>query len=587
MEQCIREWLYLLDRKAKKSIPFLILMFLFSSLLDVIGVGLVVVFLGLLTSHSFSHYHLPFFASFLNRFSEKGLIIFAGVVIVSAFAIKTVLTYLIQVKMSFFCQSLASRLQIRLMSAYQQASYRYHLGKNSADLISRMQFNIGGYISNVLLPILSFISNTLIAGSILLLLLYVHPIATLILLAMFFLLAFTYDWVSKKRLSGMGKIAALSGGEIIKNIHHGLRGLIEARVLGVENHFLGSLEKITKRYAEANSLIIAMQQIPRYLIENAIAIFIVGVSLVGIASGFGASTIVTTVGMFAAAGARLLPTVNQLVTSMSQIRGSYHHMKLIYDEFIELDELKAQHSLNILLPDKNKLPFSKIQLENISFTYPNSKYSALNNINITLTKGQSIGLIGPSGAGKSTLINIILGFLDPEAGKLRVDDQPILNLRMWWNNFAYIPQTIFLLDDTLKRNIAFGVKEEDIHEARLLSAVKMAQLNSVVDQLTLGVDTLIGENGVRLSGGQRQRVALARAFYHERDIIIMDEATSSLDNETEKEVIDTIKRFKGNKTLIVIAHRLSTVEHCDVLYRIEKGCTTAVGSFQEVVGHIT
>ena len=184
-------------------------------------------------------------------------------------------------------------------------------------------------------------------------------------------------------------------------------------------------------------------------------------------------------------------------------------------------------------------------------------------------------------------MNIILGFLEPQQGHILIDGESIKNLRAWLNNFAYIPQTIFLLDDTLQKNIALGIEDEAIDETRVWNAVKMAQLTEVVHHLPQGINTVIGENGVRLSGGQRQRVALARAFYHERDIIVMDEATSSLDHETESEVINTIKRLKGSKTLIVIAHRLTTVEHCDVLYRLDHGRVSAVGSFQEVVGVVT
>ena len=181
------------------------------------------------------------------------------------------------------------------------------------------------------------------------------------------------------------------------------------------------------------------------------------------------------------------------------------------------------------------------------------------------------------------MVNLILGLIEPQQGQVLADSKPIQNLRAWLNNFAYIPQSIFLLDDTLRRNIAFGLEDDLIDDKQLWNVIEMAQLTEVVQHLPKGFDTLIGENGVRLSGGQRQRVALARAFYHARDVIIMDEATSSLDNETEKEVIETIKRLKGNKTLIVIAHRLTTVEHCDLLYRLEQGGVSAVGSFAEVV----
>ena len=273
------------------------------------------------------------------------------------------------------------------------------------------------------------------------------------------------------------------------------------------------------------------------------------------------------------------------MSAINQIRGYLYQTQLVYEELVELESItKGSKKIKSLYQKFDKLTFSTIFLSNVNYQYPHTDYSALKNVNITLHKGQSIRLVGPSGAGKSTLVNVILGFLEPESGQLLIDGKPIDNLREWLNNFAYIPQIIFLLDDTLRRNIALGIDDHEIDEDRITKVIQMAQLTEVVQQLPEGVDTLLGENGVRLSGGQRQRVALARAFYHERDVIIMDEATSSLDHETEQEVINTIKTLKGNKTLIVIAHRLSTVENCDILLRLEKGRITKVGSFADVVG---
>ena len=585
MKGYIKQFFYLLDAPAKKGIPLLILAFIFSSILDVIGVGLIGIFLGLLTNPHFFFEKFPTIAFLLHGISEKKLIIFSGLLIVFAFATKAIITLTIQTKIIFFCQSLAVRLKTRMMMAYQYAPYIYHLEKNSAYLISKIQDNVNSFIGNILLAVLNLISNGLITAAILLFLAFLHPFLTIFLLGMFFLVGFSFDLFVKRKLSTMGKIVALSNGEMIKSIHHGLNGVTEIRVLGREDYFLQCLNKVSYQYAHAAGVIVALQQIPRYLIENMMAIFIIGLSMGGIIAGFGMSSVIAMVGMFAAAGARLLPTVTQIMSTINQMRGSSYHMQLVYEELNRLDTMALDIAkLKSLSQNATKLPFSAIQLKHIAYQYPNTTHYALQDIDITLSKGQSIGLIGPSGAGKSTLVNVILGFLEPQKGELCVDGQSILHLRAWLNNFAYIPQSIFLLDDTLRRNIALGIVDEEIDEIQIWNAIKLAQLVEVVHQMPNGLDTFIGENGIRLSGGQRQRVALARAFYHERDIIIMDEATSSLDNETEKEVINTIKRLKGDKTLIVIAHRLSTVEHCDVLYRLEKGCITAIGSFQEVVG---
>jgi ABC-type multidrug transport system fused ATPase/permease subunit len=584
MKDFLKQFVYLLDAQAKRAIPFLLIAFIFASILDVVGIGLIGLFLGLLTN---PHYYLqkfPQIASLIYGVSEQRLVCYAGLTIIGAFIAKAILTLVIQTRVVFFCQTFSVRLKTRLMRAYQHAPYTYHLKKNSADLLSVIQNNVGSYINSVLLATLNFLSNAIIATFILLFLLISHPLSTSLLLGMFMVVGFGYDLASKKKLLAMGELQSELSGAIIKSVNEGLHGFTEIRVLGRETYFLESLNKVSVKFAHSAGVLTALQQVPRYLIENIIAIFIISLSLGGIALGHDAATVVAMVGMFAVAGARLLPTVNQIMTTISQVRGSYSNMNLIYQDLHELDQINAEYPVQqSLVESPDKLSFSNIHLKNVRYQYSQTKYSALQEINIEIIKGQSVGLIGPSGAGKSTLVNIILGLLVPQQGQLLVDGRPITNTRAWLNNFAYIPQAIYLLDDTVRRNIALGVNDVDIDEAKIWHAISMAQLMDVIQQLPEGLNTHVGENGVRLSGGQRQRIALARAFYHERDIIILDEATSSLDNDTEREVINTIKRLKGNKTLIVIAHRLSTVEHCDVLFRLERGSVAAVGSFQEVV----
>ena len=588
MTNYIKQSLYLLDAKAKKAIPFLIMAFVFSSILDVVGIGLIGIFLGLLTNPSFFLQKFPFVNVWLQGATEKKLIVFAGLLIVGAFIFKAIIALMIQMKTVLFSQSLSVRLKCRMMMAYQRAPYTYHLQKNSAYLLSRIQDNINAYINSVLSSTLLLFSNAIIAFAVLIFLLFLHPFSTVFLIGMFVLVGVGYDFFAKKRLSALSKVAALTSGEMVKSINEGLHGLSEMRVLGREKYFLNNLNRVSNDFAHSYGVLVALQQVPRYLAENAMAIFIVGLSLGGIAAGFDMGSTMAMVGMFAAAGARLLPCITQMMIALNQIRGSYYHMHLICSELNELDALTNHVPKKEQLLDHDyKLSFTDVSLNNICFHYPHAHHAALENVNMTILKGQSIGLIGPSGAGKSTLVNLILGFVKPQQGDLLVNEHPIQDLRGWLNNFAYIPQTIFLLDDTLRRNIAFGIEDDQIDEMRIWNAIKMAQLTEVAHELSQGLDTLLGENGVRLSGGQRQRVALARAFYHERDIIIMDEATSALDSDTENEVINTIKRLKGNKTLIVIAHRLNTVEHCDLLFRLEKGRITTIGTFQEVVGGAT
>jgi ABC-type bacteriocin/lantibiotic exporter with double-glycine peptidase domain len=299
--------------------------------------------------------------------------------------------------------------------------------------------------------------------------------------------------------------------------------------------------------------------------------------------------------IFGIASIRLIPAVNSLVQAIAQVRNFSYVVDRLYLDLKEIeqqqqeidDSLATSNIKNLASKSSNQsvMPFShKLSLQNIIYRYPEVSTNAINNISFDIYKGQSIGLIGKSGSGKTTLVDIILGLLYPKSGDIQVDDVSIYqNLRAWQNLIGYIPQSIFLTDETIEKNIAFGTPDHLIDQAKLEKAIKSAQLEELIQELPQGLKTEVGERGVRLSGGQRQRVGIARALYHEREILVLDEATSALDNETEQLVNESIKSLSGTKTMIIIAHRLSTVEHCDRLYLLGQGKILKSGTYQEVV----
>jgi ABC-type multidrug transport system fused ATPase/permease subunit len=307
----------------------------------------------------------------------------------------------------------------------------------------------------------------------------------------------------------------------------------------------------------------------------------------------------STLSIFALASIRLIPAFSNLASGISSIKNSSYALNQLYSDLKELEniendknqELEARSNLvqklehqQVLKEDKSFRFNHQVVLEQVTYSYPNASEIALEKISLTLEKGKSIAFIGKSGAGKTTLADVILGLLTPQSGDIQVDGQSIYsNLRLWQNLIGYIPQSIFLTDDTIERNIAFGVPDHLINSERLDKAIQGAQLKDVIDNLPDGVKTRVGERGVRLSGGQRQRVGIARALYHERDILVLDEATSALDNETESLVTEAIQSLSGSKTMIIIAHRLTTVQDCDCIYRMEKGKIIQSGSYREVV----
>ena len=277
-------------------------------------------------------------------------------------------------------------------------------------------------------------------------------------------------------------------------------------------------------------------------------------------------SIIPVLGMFAAAAFRIMPSINRMLGSVQGMRFSLPMVDTLYNEFHQMDSVFNRS-------ENNKIGFNNVlKINNVSFKYESADNNAVENINCSISQGSFVGFIGGSGAGKSTLVDLVLGLHTPDKGNIQVDGLDIsLNLRGWQNKIGYVPQTIFLADDTLRRNVAFGLSNNEISEKQVWDALEAAQLKDFVNELQDGLDTIVGERGVRLSGGQRQRIGIARALYHNPPILILDEATSSLDTFTEKGVMEAVRSLKGMKTLIIITHRLSTVEGCDYLYRLERG----------------
>jgi len=293
-------------------------------------------------------------------------------------------------------------------------------------------------------------------------------------------------------------------------------------------------------------------------------------------------TLLPTLSVFGVASLRLFPAANTLIQSLIQIRYSRDSVSRLYNDYYKLKQPSGKEDQ----PVSTQMPkqFQVLKLDRVSFTYPQSEFKALNEISLEINAGESIGLIGPSGSGKTTLVDMLLGLLEPQQGNIQYNGEGVKTvLQQWRSQAAYIPQQVFLIDDTLRHNVAFGIDNDEIDNDRLQESLRQSKLIKVVEQLPQGVETILGENGVRLSGGQRQRVALARAFYHGRDVLVMDEATSALDDQTEQEIVKEIDQLKGKKTMIVIAHRLTTLKHCDRIYKLENGRVVAVGSYKELI----
>jgi ABC-type multidrug transport system fused ATPase/permease subunit len=345
-----------------------------------------------------------------------------------------------------------------------------------------------------------------------------------------------------------------------------------------------------QKYSTNMGLASGYSNLPRYIVEAVIISFLIVFAFLFVTFNHDDSQNITSIfGIFAIASIRLLPATGNTISCISVIRYNIHSLDSLYAELKEAEEFEFQNGFNTLPVYHSllqpKLAFqSQITIKNLVYKYPNAQKDTLDSISLTIEKGHSIGLIGKSGSGKTTLVDVLMGLLSPQSGDILVDGISVKNqVRAWQNLIGYVPQSIFLIDDTLERNIAFGVPDNQIDRQKVQAALQAAQLSEVVERLPMGLNTAVGERGVLLSGGQRQRVGIARALYHEKEILVFDEATAALDHETENLITDATKALSGSKTIIIIAHRLSTIEHCDRIYRLEQGCITQSGNYQTVV----
>jgi ATP-binding cassette, subfamily B, bacterial PglK len=595
MAQFLDKLLYLI-KGHRKSLIVMVFLFLFISSLEVIGTGMIGPFIAIATSPNLvkNNYWLNLIYSQLHFSSEYQFLIVIGTLVVIAFYTKAFLAFDAQKAVFRFGYDLKADLSSRLLKAYLEAPYSFHLRVNSATLIQNIIVTTDGVAIGMVMPFLTSISNAAVALALILLLIKTSSMA-IILIAVLLPIVVGLIKLLKSHLSYWSREGWEASAEMIRILNHGLGGLKETRVIGCEAYFESQMEEQAKRFAKNLTLAQGYGNLPRYVIEAFMITFLVGFTLLFLNLNQGdAQNLNAILGIFALASIRLLPAVSNLVGGINNVRANSFALDRLVFDFQEIERgetlpiipinLEKQSGILLSCDEPSLFLTQQIVLDKITFHYPGSATRSLDEISLTIQKGQSIGLIGKSGAGKTTLVDIILGLFIPQSGDIQVDGVSVYsNLRAWQNMLGYVPQSIFLIDDTLERNIAFGVPDHLINQDRLLKAIKMAQLSEVVEKLPDGIKTTVGERGVLLSGGQRQRVGIARVLYHEREILVFDEATAALDNETEHLVTEATKALGGTKTIIIIAHRLSTIEHCDRIYQLDQGQIIKSGSYQEVV----
>ncbi len=569
--------------------------FIFVSTLEIIGTGIVGPFIAIATNPNLikTNYWVNLIYSQFDFSSEQYFLGVLGGIVVITFYIKTLFSFVSQTAVFKFTHNLKGDLSYRILTAYLKAPYSLNLRINSASIIQHVINTTDNVCLGFVMPLLTVISNFVIVLALTLLLIKASAMA-LFLIVLLLPIVFGLVKLLQSRLAFWSKEGWGAYEEMVRIMHHALGGLKEARVIGCEYYFDRQMEQQTKRYSNNLYLNHSYNNLPRFVIEAFMVSFIVGFTFLYINLNRDQGQNLTAIlGIFGLASVRLLPAISNLVSNSNRASSNAFAINELFFYFQEIEKEKTLPYVNKNYPpknwsvDSNAPPFSlkqQIVLSDIAFCYPDTSKRSLDDINLIIPKGQSIGLIGKSGAGKTTLVDVLLGLFIPQFGDIKVDGISVYsNLRAWQNLLGYVPQSIFLIDDTLERNIAFGVPDRLIDRDRLKKAIEMAQLSEVVEQLPNGIKTVVGERGVLLSGGQRQRVGIARVLYHEREILVFDEATAALDTETEKLVTEATKALSGKKTIIIIAHRLSTIKHCDQIFQLEQGRIIKSGSYQEVV----
>jgi len=593
---------YIFDGKRKVQSVFLCLGLFIGAAFELVGVSLIAELVTLISTPDKIHENrlLDSFYRLTGADSVRQFFLYVVLMLIAVYVIKNLYLMLMSYVQYTFIYNNQLRLSGRLIDCYLKKPYTYHLDKNSAEMIRSIMLDSERFFQ-LLLTAFNVFTEALICILMCVYLLVVDPVITISVVVIVGLSSALYLLIFHGRTKENGKVSQFNDGKMHQAINQALGAVKDIKILHREKYFVDAFTKrgAKKYHAVRNNEILG--QAPKYLIETVCIGAVLLVLVYKLYNGQDLNDMLPQLAAFAMAAYKLLPSVGKVDNYLNLIIFLKPSVDLIYRDIKDTEDMQGY-----LLADADMTGAADatgtadakghidatgntdatghinaegdadgIRIEHVSYRYPNTDSNVLTDVNFTIPHGQSVGLIGPSGAGKSTIADVILGILTPTEGKvmygnMNVHEHPI----KWSRKLAYIPQAIFLADETIRSNIAFGIEEEDIEEDKVWKALEEAQLADFVKSLPEGLDTMVGERGVRLSGGQRQRIGIARALYGDPQILVLDEATSALDAETEAAVMEAIDRLQGRKTMILIAHRLTTISNCQVVFRVDGGKIT-------------
>jgi len=568
----------LLTREQRHVALALLFLMLIGMVLETFGIALVMPTLDLMTSDDLAATYpaLAPWLAILGHPTQRQLVVAGMLAFVGIIGVKVLVLGFLAWRQARFSFGLQAHLSERLFTGYLRQPWTFHLQRNSAQLIRNATREVS-LCTDATLSLISLVTECLVVVGVSALLLIIEPVGAAVVVTTLGLAAWAFQRFTRAKLMRWGQARQQHEGLRIQHLQQGLGGAKDVKLLGREADFLAQYRIHNQGAARVFERVNTVQQFPRLWLELLAVIGLASLVTIMIGQGKPLDALLPTLGVFAVAAFRLMPSMSRIMGAAQSMRYSMAAIDTMYEELILLQGPGISRGERLL-------PFdSELRLEQVGFRYPGAPAAALEAISLKIPKGCSVGIVGGSGAGKSTLADVVLGLLTPASGRVLVDGADIqTNLRGWQDQIGYVPQTVFLTDDTLRRNVAFGLPDDQIDDVAVQRAVSAAQLDEFTGDLPEGLDTMVGERGVKLSGGQRQRVGIARALYHDPGVLVLDEATSSLDTVTEKGVMAAVNALHGVKTILIIAHRLSTIEHCDRLFRLERGRVVGEGNFATV-----
>lgn len=559
----------LIPNSYKKRTLTILFYVLLSMVLEALGLGLLVPIVSVILDPEI----INGYPSLINFFTEYGIysheqiVSFIMIVFGIVYVVKTVLLVYISWVLADYSQGLSENLSAQLFAGYVNQPYIESINTNSANLqrnVTNEVLQFSGFISNLLF----FTSEAAICTSIVLTLLYIDPAGAFSVLSVLTFLSVVYYVSTKRYVLKLGQERLNYDQKRIFTLIQSLGSFKEIKLFNKESFFINSFNKRNSSYYGVMKKIQVVQQLPRHYFELSAVLGLVFYIILCVYIGEDLNNLIAVLSVFLLAAFRLVPSANRMLSNLQAVKYGSVSIDFLLNELDRIDrDRKIEVNMNTVF-NFNK----SILIENVSYSYPNTHTNAIESIRLEIPANSFVGIIGESGSGKSTFIDNLIGFLQPISGKITIDNIDVhKNASQWMSNIGYVPQTIYLSDSSLRNNIAFGLEDDDIDDDKIWEVLESAELSNFVKSLSNGLNTNIGEQGSKLSGGQRQRIGIARALYRNPKLIILDEGTSALDIDTEKSIVNSILKFRNNKTIIMIAHRHSTLSECDILLKFKDG----------------